>query len=341
MSGKSKREPMHHTTPGAGSSTCGTYSAILSGAHRITDDVDAVTCKRCLWALARVVERVELERDRRGDSRPAVLDGPGQSDIGADGAVAIARSLAGEPVTTGPRWGGIASAWEALVRAQAERRSIASASSPDRFGQRGGSGSSPTPTTPRETQTDLVDVEMARDASCRPMTIGEHELTAGQVLAIAQARIVGRIIRRPVRMVGGTVVEKRGVTCEIVAVTAQEVADETGLTRHQVGMVVRRVRAEMAPRLARKGLIPASVAARETGAEDEKQEDVMPAGFDLDGWKQISAHMRMSEDACRRLASRDDDPLPVRRLRGLPRVFANKADLDAWEKRQVVEYGAA
>lgn len=317
---------IHHTT-GDGIATCRMLAVVVS------DDESAVTCRLCLRALAAVAVRIEAERDRRGDLRPAVLDGPGRSEIGAGGAMAIARSLAGEPITTGPRWGGVASAWEALVLSQAERRSIASSSSPDRFGQRGGSSSASTPTTPRETQTDLVDVEIARDAACRAMVIGPHRLTAVQVLAIAQARVVGRVVVKPGRMIGGTVVGGgRGRHRVIEQVSAEEIATETGLTRHQVGIVVRRVRAEMAPRLARKGLIPESAARRENAVEEESQMAAV-AGFDLEGWKAIAPVTGCSENWCREQAKRSTDPLPVKYYAG--RVVAQRAEVVAWVKRQV------
>lgn len=317
---------IHHTT-GDGVATCRMIAVV------VTDDAAAVTCRLCLRALAGVAARVEAERDRRGDYRPAALDGHGCSDVGADGEMAIARSLAGEPITTGPRWGGIASAWEALVLSQAERRSIASASSPDRFGQRGGSSSSSTPTTPRETQTDLVDVEIARDAACRAMVVGPHQLTSIQVLAIAQARVVGRVVVKPGRMIGGTVVGGgRGRHRVIEQVSAEDIASETGLTRHQVGIVVRRVRAEMAPRLARKGLIPESSARRERVVEEESEMAAV-AGFDLEGWKAIAPVTGCSENWCREQAKRASDPLPVKYYAG--RVVAKRSEVVAWVERQV------
>lgn len=318
-----------HYTTGDGLATC-RMPLVLT-----TEDAAQVTCRLCLGVMAKVAARAVLERDRRGDERPAVLDGPGRSEVGALGAFALARSIAGEPVSTGPRWGGIASALEALVRAQAERRSIASASSPDRFGQRGGGGTNSTPTTPRETQDDLMDVEIARDAASQAMRIGERALTGREVLRIAELRIVGRVV---VKRIPG----RRGTYCELAAVSGQEVADASGLTRHQVGIVVRRFRAVMGPALAAKGLIPRYAAEREQRQEQGENEETSMAavaGYDLEGWKAIAPVTGASENWCREQARREVDPLPVKYYRG--RVVAKRVEVAAWVARQVRDAPAA
>jgi len=54
--------------------------------------------------------------------------------------------------------------------------------------------------------------------------------------------------------------------------------------------------------------------------------------FDVDGWDEIAAALKMSVSAARRLAVRDEDPLPVKTLHG--RVRAKKVDLEAWYERE-------
>lgn len=59
-------------------------------------------------------------------------------------------------------------------------------------------------------------------------------------------------------------------------------------------------------------------------------------GCDVDGWKAISAIVRLSERVCQRLAQRDaaDDPLPVYRMHDVAGVSARRAELEAWSLRQ-------
>jgi hypothetical protein len=54
-------------------------------------------------------------------------------------------------------------------------------------------------------------------------------------------------------------------------------------------------------------------------------------GYDLEGWKEIAAHMQTSERAARSYVSRG---LPVR-TSSTGRVYAQRAEIDAWSTRQV------
>lgn len=316
-----------------------------------------VTCKACLRAIAAAAATLAAAAETaRRNAPPAVLSGRGQTDVGHVGARAIASSIAGEVVTSGPRWGSVASALAAWAMTADARRSVASSSSPDRFGQRGGSDGGPTPTTPRGTQHDLLDVEAALERGCQPMRVGEHSLTRATVRAIVEARLCGKPIDRAVgpRVTGpvarmyeeagaGTskaeakrAASKRGTYRERIEASADEVAERAGLTRHQVGLVVRAARRAIAVELARKGLIPERVALREMVGS--KNTEVVMSEWDLEGWKDIAPLVRRSEDVCKRLSKREKDPLPVARYLG--RVVAKRAQVEEWARRQTAEAAA-
>lgn len=291
-----------------------------------TASAEATTCRMCLRALARVCVAVVVERDRRGEVRPAVLDGPGRADVGADGAWALAQSIAGEPVSTGPRWGSPRSALAAWAMTADERRSVASSSSPDRFGKRGGPDGGPTPTTPRSTQFDLLDVEAALERGCIATTVGDIRLDAQQVRALVEARVCGTPRERKIP-------GRKGRYYERVAMGAEELAEHCGLTRHQVGIVVRRMTLRIAEELARKGLIPAR-SVRMARERVSKGEETMAIGrYDCETWKEICSKVGRSEDWCRAASKRESDPLPVHQYGG--RVVACSVELSAWVHRQV------
>lgn len=310
----------HYSITNDARTVCGTPPS------SVTDQRGEVSCRLCVRALERVEAKVEAERDKRGD-RPTVDGLTGPTPLSSSERRIVDGSIAGEPVSSGPRWGSPDAAWEMLVLSQAERRSIASASRAERFFGIGGSGG--TPTTPRETQEDLVEVEKARDLACKPMTIGDVDLTGEQVLAIAQARCVGHVVWKPGYMMGGTIVPGRGRHAAVEKVSAEGIAAETGLTKHQIGMVVRRVRASMAATLAHKGL----ARARPTEQRESEDEMAKVIGYDLSGWKDIASHLDRSESWCRERGERKDDPLPVKRIGR--EVVAIKAEVTTWYARQL------
>lgn len=290
-----------------------------------------VTCKPCLRAIVAVAAKLEeAARDRRRAIPPAMLDGPGQSDVGAAGATAIAASIAGEIVSTGARWGSVDSAMAALAQTQDSRRSVASSSSPDRFGKDVVRSAAVTPTTPRETRDDVLDIEAALERACVTTRVGDRSLPAAEVRAIAEAMLFGRPVER--RVLG-----RRSTYRERVKAPIEEVAALAELTKHQVAIVMRHVRGRVARHLARKGLIPLRAAVREMSRADlgvEEDDMAVPAGqqWDLEGWKDIAPLVGRSEETCKRLASRPDDPLPIARYLG--RVVASRAAVVAWAGRQ-------
>lgn len=290
----------------------------------ITNNRAEVTCRLCLRAIDRV-EAVAIEiRDRRGDASPAVLDGPGQSEVGAEGARAIARSIAGEPVSTGARWGSVSAAMSALAETHDARRSVASSSDWASKGTGGGR----TPTTPRETREDFVDLEAAFERAVGAVRVGVDTVPRDAVRAIAEARLLGRRIERKVLDRMGT--DRKSTTLHRAEVTALETAELAGMTRTQVAIVVRAVRRRLAEELVRKGLVPARALVRESG---QQQEAEMASAFDLESWKSIAPIVGRSEDVCKRLAQRDADPLPVSRYLG--RVVAKREEIEAWIARQL------
>lgn len=307
----------HYSITNDARTACGTMPTAVS------DDRALTTCKLCLRALARVEVELAAERDRRGDAPPAVLDGPGQSEVGAEGARAIARSIAGEPVATGARWGSVSSAMAALAMTQDARRSVASSS--DWYGK--GTGGGRTPTTPRETREDTIDLEQAFERACSPVRVGTELVGRDVVRAIAEARLLGRRLERKVLDRMGH--DRKSTTLHRADVSALETAELAGMTRTQVAIVVRAVRRRLAEELARKGLVPARAIARESGGEQEAE----MSAFDLESWKEIAPVVGRSEDQCQRLAKRDRDPLPVSKYLG--RVVAKRADVEAWAARQV------
>jgi hypothetical protein len=301
-----------------------------------TATISEVSCRLCLGHIERTAASVQVERDRRGDHAPAVLEGPGQSTVSATGRRAIDRSIAGEPIDTGPRWGSVRAAMAALAMTQDARRSVASSSSPDRFGRGMGGDGGPAPTTPRETREDTIDLEMALRRACVPMQVGPHQLTAVMVRVIVEPRLLGRVVHSPViGLEAGKQVSRKNSVQRRVDVSALEVAESSGLTRHQVGMVTRRVSAAIGEELARKGLIPARAAARERQRESESAEVEMAAviGFNLQGWKSIAAHVGKSEAWCRERSQRETDPLPISRLER--EVYARRDDVTQWLERQM------
>jgi len=301
-----------------------------------------VTCKPCLRALAAVTARLaKAADDARRNVPPAVLSGRGQTDVGDVGERAIASSIAGEHVASRPRWGSVASALAAWAMTRDAARSVASSSAPSRFGHKAQDGGE-VPTTPRGTQHDLLDVEAAVERGCQAVEVGGHYLTRAHVRAIVEARICGRPVDRAVgpRVQPPTLDKeakrqalKRGTVRERVEASADDVAERCGLTRHQVGIVVRGARRAIAAELARKGLIPERCARDESTRHGT--EERMAAEWDLEGWKSIAPLVRRSVEVCQRLARREADPLPVRRYLGS--VVAKTADVEAWVSRQVAE----
>lgn len=333
MTAPSKRKPRMHL-----------LDADRSGIHPIgycghmgtcTPKASRVTCKQCLRALAAVtVKLAEAADAARRAAPPAVLSGPGQTDVGQIGARAIASSIAGEPVHTGYRWSTPEAAVRAFFAAGDAPRSVASSSSPERFGKRSGDSSGVVPTTPRETRDDMSDIEKAIDRGCQSMEVGDRHLPRSMVREIVEARVGGRPVAKQVgpraHEEDAATQARRGTYRERVDVQAEDIGGHFGLTRHQVGIVVRRSMQAIALILADKGLIPPRAAAGHRGDEPGSEERME---WDLEGWKDIAPIVRRSEDVCQRLSRRERDPLPVTKYLG--RVVAKREAIEEWARRQV------
>lgn len=59
-------------------------------------------------------------------------------------------------------------------------------------------------------------------------------------------------------------------------------------------------------------------------------------GCDVMGWEAIAEVVEIGEDKCRALAKREDDPLPVYRMRDVRGIGAKRAELTEWLDRQRV-----
>lgn len=295
-----------------------------------TTDPAEVTCKGCLRALARVEVAAAEERDRRGDHQPAVWDQP-QPDVGAVGRLAIARSIAGEPVETRTRWSCGDAARAAMARQRDHARSVASGSNPDRFG--GIESDGRVPTVPPGTREELLDVETTwADAHGARTMVGTEVLAPSRVEFVADRELLGVApeSKRIPKTKGGRWQPDREPAVR------SETADLAGLTEHQVGMVSATVRERHDAALAAKGLIPAprTVPRRRTeDARDQERNVAKAIGYDVNGWKGVADVMDKSEGWCRERAAQDEDPLPVKRLGR--EVHARRVDLLEWLRRQM------
>jgi hypothetical protein len=170
---------------------------------------------------------------------------------------------------------------------------------------------------------DIVDFERALVRACVPMTVGAEEVSAELVRFIVEARMGGK------RVWSRTEGRKAG-TWRRVPQTYEAIAETLGdgWTKRHVTLVVRHVTREMTEDLVARGVLEARELRR--GGRTEAAEMRIP-GYDLEGWKEIAAHMQTSERAARSYVSRG---LPVR-TSSTGRVYAQRAEIDAWSTRQV------
>jgi len=196
----------------------------------------------------------------------------------------------------------------------------------------GGGDGGLTPTTPRETRADIIDLETAwARATSRPVRVGVDDVPPEAVHAIAEARLLGRRVVQPVheRTSQGKVVDRRSTIVVRFPMSALETGEHAGMSRTQIGIVARGVIGRFAAELARKGLVPPRAWAR----EQQEAEMASAHGYDLESWKDIAPVVGRSEDVCQRMARREEDPLPVRRYIG--RVVAKRSEIEAWTLRQI------
>jgi hypothetical protein len=69
--------------------------------------------------------------------------------------------------------------------------------------------------------------------------------------------------------------------------------------------------------------------------EREEGTRVPLPGMDVEGWGEISGVVGLSVSTCQKLANRQDDPLPRYCFNGVAGVWAKRAELEDWCRRQI------
>lgn len=291
-------------------SICG-WSAVL-----LTDSTVEVTCKHCKRRLAEAPPVPEVP-EVLGVEAPAVR---GAHELTPGQVALIEKSKAAGLDEPRARFRG----WEALHRQHAgvidDGSPVRSSSDPGRFGARvqssGGAVRMPSG------RDDMIEVDVALErATATVLIVGPHRLTGAQQRAVYLARCEGR------PLVGRIAPDRKGLVTTRVPLSAAQVAERLGgdWTPHHVGLVVRAVRARMAPILVSKGILPER-------AMPEEREAMKIPGFDLDGWKEIADALGCSEATARR---KREEGLPVRTIDSSGRVIASRAEIAAWLRAQV------
>lgn len=278
------------------------FSLCGFAAVSVTDSVVEVTCKLCRERLAAIPAPVVDERI--GETRVVER---GAHVLDAHAAGVIAKERRGE-LDDAPRWRTLGAAfrqWHAVVR---DGASVRSSSDPDRFGHRAqtSGGAVRTPGG----RDDVLDFERGLERAC---AVPVRDVGRVPTEREQRAALVGRYIEE---------------------LTFQQIADDLGdgWTRRQVALVLRGLSRAMIEDLAARGVLEAGELRR--GARPAREEERMRIpGYDLEGWKEIAAHLGCSEDTAQRRAR--SAGLPVREVDVSRRVVANRAALDAWMAAQV------
>jgi len=286
----------------------------------VTDEAVAVTCRLCrrsmLDAAARSAAVATAEALDGLWRRPT----RGASRLTAAQARAIERSVAGDDgEPTRARFRGWAALHEHRARVVDDGCPVRSTSDPGRFGAR--SHSSGGAVRMPSGRDDVIEVDRAlAAATAHPRIIGPHRLEQAAQLAIYLARSEGR------PLVGRIAEGRKGLVTTRAPLSAEQVAERlgNGWTAHHVGMLVRGIRADAGPILARKGILPSRAA--------EEGETVRIPGYDLDGWKEIADALGCSVSSAQRARSRG---LPVREVAGTGRVVASRSEVQSWLASQV------
>lgn len=284
----------------------------------VTDSHVEVTCRVCQRRM-RAMRRDEPVSDETYGVEVAVHRG--RALLTTQDRRAIERSRRGEE-NERPRWGTLAAAWQQWARVVDDGAPVRSTSDPGRFGQAMGAGGG-TVRTPGG-RDDIVDFERALVRACVPLSVGPIEVGADLVRAIVEARAAGNRVWSP------TMGRKAG-TWRRVPQTYEAIAESLGdgWTKRHVTLVVRHVTREMTEDLVARGVLEARELRR--GGRTEAAEMRIP-GYDLESWKEIAAHMQTSVSTAQRAAA--SLGLPVR-TSSTGRVYARRAEIDAWSSRQV------
>lgn len=283
----------------------------------VTDEAVGVTCRLCREALRRTAAAETVPSEVLGVEVPVT---PRPRRLSALQRRIVERSIAGEDgEETRSRFRSWAALHEHHARVTDDGCPVRSTSDPGRFGARAmASGGAVRMPSGRD---DVIEVDrVLRAATATTRRIGPHVLEQEAQLAIYLARCEGR------PLVGRTGPGRKGTLVTRSPMTAAEVAQALGgeWTAHHVGMLVRAIRADAAPIMVRKGILPA----RAMREEREMRID----GYDLDGWKEIADVVGCSVDTAQRHASAR--ALPVVRL-STGRVIAIRSEIEAWKRRQV------
>jgi hypothetical protein len=280
----------------------------MMGASRVTEDPAEVTCGGCLSWLARRPAPEPEPPPHTITSRPAP---PPQAwdDRGTD---IVARSRAGDD---GPRregWGSIDGALEAWWNIIG-RSLIASSTS---FGGAGGGGDGTPAWADRRGRVVWVGVALARACA-----VGRHfdgdadgdgalDLSPGDCATIVGQYLAGQD-------------------------DATRIAERLGprVTANQVGLVWREIKRSVSRDLEGRGLLPRRAENRDT-REVKEARMALPAGYDVEGWKEIADELHLSESQARELDRRGE-------LRGIVdsygghRVIAKRTSLRAFAASRV------
>lgn len=276
-------------------SLCGMLAVNLAGS------AVEVTCRLCRGRMAAVPAP---EHDERiGEERQVT---PGATALSVTGRRAIERSQRGEEGEA-PRWRSLDAAFAMRRRVLLDGAPIRSSSDPDRFGHRvqtSGGGAVRTPSG----REDVIGLDVAVERATR----GPVDVAPGVTFPVVTQRAI-LFLRFDERL------------------SMRQIADDLGgpWTAHHVSLMLRRLRATMVEDLVSRGVLEARELRR--GGREKTEATMRIPGYDLEGWKEIAAHLGVHETTARtRLVS---EGLPVVTARG--KVFATKAGLDAWTRAQI------
>lgn len=286
----------------------------------VTEDAVSVTCQLCRRAMVDAAARsaavatVEaLGVEERIRPRPRWLT-VAQRRI-------VERSIAGEdaePMRS--RYRGWAALHEHRSRVVDDGCPVRSSSDPSRFGARAqSSGGAVRMPSGRD---DVIEVDRVLEQVTRaPRVVGPHRLEQAAQLAVYLARSEGR------PLVGRIAEGRKGIVTTRAPLSAEQVAERLGgdWTARHVGLLVRAIRADAAPLLAAKGILPSR-------AHDTEGDDMRIPGYDLDGWKEIADALGCSVSSAQRARARG---LPVREVAVTGRVVASRSEVQSWLASQV------
>lgn len=339
MTARIHRLKLHPTSAEreAGKGLCGRSGA----ASEFADDV---TCKRCqveMRAFVRILApetAAELLPPAPEEPRP-LLEVRGTAELDERLERIVRRSIGGDDETQRRwSWPSAVVALASLVAFRVDGQPLRSTSAPSRF-VRESLGEVAPDRAATAFADRIVGVAAALDrAYAAPRSWPESIDEDGTPRpAVALSVEVQRALL--LRSVAGA----RGFSGQAHAQVGEWLEREHGvdLTERQIAIVrAEGLRAIAAHLRAIGELEPGDPREEWTGAQAlwaarrEEAKMGLP-GCDLNGWKEISAAVGLSEDVCRRLSKRADDPLPVHRMRDVAGVAAKRAELREWGERQV------